>query len=136
MSEAERFGGRVRFVEGNVFTLIDKHPALQSGTVDFVFHRLLVAGLPSYHAYLRQVVYPLLKPGGSVEMHDSVGLRWYQSDPDRPGSATCVSDDWLWTTTFESVLRHRGHRDRLDAGYLTLQILDFEDIGHKLYRLP
>ena len=34
------------------------------------------------------------------------------------------------------MLRHRGHRDRLDTAYLTLQILDFEDIGQKLYRLP
>lgn len=131
--EAERYNGRVKFIEGNVFNMIDEHPALQSGTVDFIYHRLLSAALKSYHTYLHQVVCPLLKPGGVVEMHDFVGPSWYHSDPCQPGSARCVSDDWLWIKPLMSAF---NRQDPFDKVYLTLQILDFQDVGQKLYQMP
>lgn len=65
LAEAEHLNGRVHFLQGNILSLASKHPALQRETVDFVFHRLLVAGMSSYFVYLRDAVTPLLKPGGT-----------------------------------------------------------------------
>lgn len=134
--ETERYGGRVRFIEGNIFNLVGKHPALAGNNMDFVFHRLLNVGVKSFEAYLRNVVFPLLRPGGWAEMQDLFGERWYQSDPDIPGRSRCVSHDWLWTKTWDEAKTEHGKQDNFDTIVPFFQILDFEDVGHTLYRLP
>ena len=134
--EASRFGGRIQFLQGNIFHVFDNHPSLRSGTFDFIFHRSLYAGIQSYMGYLREVVMPLLRPGGWVEMHDVPGLDFYQSDPNAPGSAICVSDDWLWRGLLRAAEQQRGRRDGFDTIFSSLQMLDFEDVGQRIIRLP
>lgn len=134
--EAKRLGGRVQFIEGNMFNLVDKHPALGSGTADFVYHRLLVAAQKSYLEYLRNVVMPLLRPGGWVEMHDTPALRWYQDDLRTPGSAKKISNDWLWIKPWnEGAAPRLGVQDTFLSIVSSLQLLDFEDATQKIYKL-
>lgn len=111
-AEARHSGRRVEFIQGNIDNLIDQHLALGSGTVDFILHRFLAAALPSYLDYLRETVFPLLRPGGQVEMRDVTGAQFYHSDLKVAGSATCVSRDWYWFSGYKEAMQRRGTADR------------------------
>lgn len=64
----------VTYIQGDVRQLLHVDPRLALGTADFVFNRLLVAGMTDWPGYVRDVA-SLLKPGGWAEMQDYV-LKW------------------------------------------------------------
>lgn len=59
----------VTFIQGNITKLIETDPRLASGSVDFLFSRLLQGGMQNWKEYI-ECVASLLAPGGMTEMQD------------------------------------------------------------------
>ncbi|KAK1971913.1 methyltransferase domain-containing protein [Colletotrichum sublineola] len=85
-----------RFLLGSVADLLGRGE-LEAGTFDYVFQRLTILGIVGWEAHLRDVVAPLLAPGGFVEVQE------YDSMP-RAGDRGCageahgteLGDRWEW----------------------------------------
>lgn len=65
----EHMPPNVTFIQGNILHLIDTDPRLERGSVDFLFSRLLAAGMQNWKEYISCVV-SLLRSGGITEMQD------------------------------------------------------------------
>ncbi|KAF6813195.1 methyltransferase domain-containing protein [Colletotrichum sojae] len=112
-----------RFLLGSVGELLSRGE-LQPGSFDYVFERLTILGIVDWEAHLRDVVVPLLAPGGVVEIQE------YDSMP-RAGLRGCagevhgteLGDRWEWfrlfvedTTKIGLDLRVGSHMEELMAG--------------------
>ncbi|KAK2051198.1 methyltransferase domain-containing protein [Colletotrichum caudatum] len=89
-----------RFLLGSVADLLGRGE-LAAGSFDYVFQRLTILGIVGWEAHLRDVVAPLLAPGGVVELQE------YDSMP-RAGEVGCagaayeteLGDRWEWFRTW------------------------------------
>ena len=131
-AEGLNLSDRIHWLQGNIFDIVASHPDIRLGVADYVYHRFLVAGMKSYDEYLRDAVRPLLKSGGWVEMHYLPGLTWFDST-NKP-----VSLDWTWTKVVNASMRSKGMEGAFAYLHIhgTLQMLDFDCVASKLYKLP
>jgi len=62
------------YITGDFHTLYNQeHPDFAEESYDFIFSRFLVLGMKNWPAYVR-ACYALLKPGGYLELQDTVGM--------------------------------------------------------------
>lgn len=59
----------VSFLQGDFHTLAREHPTLTQGNFDYIFSRMLVAGMTDWPGYIAQAK-ALLAPGGYLELQD------------------------------------------------------------------
>lgn len=69
----------MEFITGDVETVVPTkaESRLAPGTVDFIFSRFLALAMSDWAAYIANVVMPLLKPGGWVELQDVDCFEFY-----------------------------------------------------------
>lgn len=90
----------MEYIQGDINTLMGQDLRLQNGTFDFVFHRMLVAGITDWPAYV-QNCFKLLRPGGYVEFQDNP-FRWYDID------SRDISREWQWLDIMKACAARKG----------------------------
>lgn len=75
----EHIPSNVVFVQGNITDLVDTDPRLTSGSIDFLYSRLLASGMQDWKKYI-QCVALLLCHGGVLEMHDFADVALMRGD--------------------------------------------------------
>lgn len=95
-SNLRQKSANLKFVQGDIMTLAgDQATNLEHATFDFVFSRLLLAGIPDWPAYV-QTCFSMLKPGGWFESQE-MSFRWHKFD--ERGNETEISTHWDWLDT-------------------------------------
>lgn len=79
----EHIPPNVEFIQGNITDLIDTDPRLASGSVDFLYSRLLASGMQDWKKYF-ECVASLLRRGGVVEMHDLADVALMRMSDGKP----------------------------------------------------
>jgi ubiquinone/menaquinone biosynthesis C-methylase UbiE len=88
----------VEFIQGNILELEDER--LQEGTSDYIFHRMLVAGITDWPGYIKKC-FTLLKPCGYLEMQDL-------AFPFHDINGKEISQDWDWFKIMREASLRRG----------------------------
>lgn len=127
----------VRFLLGSVADLL-RAGALEPASFDYVFERLTILGIVGWEAHLRDVVAPLLAPGGCVEVQEYDSML-------RAGDGGCLGAaygtemgarwEWfrLWIEDTKDIgldLRVGLHMDQL------LSAAGVETVGQDVYDIP
>jgi SAM-dependent methyltransferase len=127
---------RLTWIQGNIFNLVNNHPALQPNSVDYLYHRMIRAARISYYDYLYDVVNVLVRPGGWVEMHDQQDPVRYTVKDNRP----ITGDIWPWLSQIHPGIDPPRYSDKPYLRYAEmptqLQLLDYTDVGSKWYKTP
>lgn len=126
----------VRFLQGNVTTqkpsdwgVYDggKKLAQEAGCFDYIFSRLLIAGMHDWPDFIK-TEYNLLAPGGWVEVHD-LDWDWFDRNDN------VISEDWSWLQTMIETLEkekrlnmHCGSGAQKwlkEAGFVDVQVFEY-----------
>ena len=118
-------GANVEFIQGDFRKLAGMDPRLGHGSLDFVFHRLLICGMTDWPGYVREV-FSMLKPGGWAEMQDCAYI-WYSN-------AKVCSEDWAWLSALREVAKRKDidlecgrniKRYMEEAGFIDVQVIEY-----------
>lgn len=118
----------VEYILGDVRKLIDQDARLASGTIDFIFSRLLVLGMTGWPGYAREM-FSLLRPGGWFEVQDLV-VEWYMH-------GLPFSGDWEWLQALHITAKKKEmdlHCGRNIKSYMSS--VGFVDIQQRRFELP
>lgn len=90
----------LRYLRGDAAALL-RSGELEAGSFDYVFERLLILGVAGWPAHLRDVVVPLLAPGGVCELqeYDSMaraGPDWPDDGPEVVAYGDELGPSWQW----------------------------------------
>lgn len=129
-SDPEKAPANVEYILGDVRELLKSSDArLARGRADFVFSRLLIAGMADWRGYVRDMA-SLLRPGvGWLEIQD-LALDWYLD-------GSLVSDSWEWLRALFCAAENKGwdlRCGRNAKGYM--EEAGLVDVEVKEYRLP
>ena len=118
----------VDFVQGNIRDLIQKDSRFVTGSVDYVFSRLLILGMTDWQSYVKDVA-ALLKPGGWAEMQD-FDLDWYLH-------GELCSDQWQWLAALRNQARKTDWDLSCGSNIKTyMEKAGLVNVTQKPYRLP
>ena len=118
------------FIRGDFRKLVGVDPRLRFESADFVFSRLLLAGMTDWKGYVRDV-FKMLKPGGWAEMDDYVEDTFYTDNRSVP------REQWEWLRSIRAGAYRKGLD--LDAGLNIRRYMEeagFVDIQRWEYRVP
>ncbi|KAI8627211.1 methyltransferase domain-containing protein [Xylariaceae sp. FL1651] len=106
--------------------------ALQRGSFDYVFSRLVLLGIVGWPAHLRDVVMALLAPGGCAELHEYDAM----IRSARAGGAE-LGGDWAWFRLWMEDTLAMGLDMRIGAHFKQL-LLDAgaDDVVENVYDIP
>lgn len=117
----------VTFIQGNITKLIDTDPRLASGSVDFLFSRLLASGMQNWREYFKCIA-SLLRSGGMTEMHDFANFDLMKGE-------TLAFGDAKWFL-YETVAKKRAlNLHTFNKADVVLKDFGLEDTHIKQYRL-
>ncbi|CZT22668.1 uncharacterized protein RCC_08373 [Ramularia collo-cygni] len=125
----EQIPPNVVFIQGNITTLVNSDPRLASGSVDFLYSRLLASGMQDWRAYI-QCVTSLLRAGGILEMHDLAGLTLMEGE-------VPAFEESKWSRYYrENGVKKLGLDMEFDKADVIMKGLGLKDVSIKQYRLP
>lgn len=117
----------VEYLQANVMDLFGVDPRFQSGTFDFITHRMLVLGIPDWPRYIR-TCFSLLKPGGRIELQD-VAMRWYDSH------GVDMSQGWKWINILRKASSKLGINTLGPETFKALMLeAGFKDVEERVYK--
>ncbi|KAL9121437.1 MAG: hypothetical protein Q9187_002007 [Circinaria calcarea] len=89
----------VSFIQGDFRRLLEHDARFSPGSIDYIFHRLLVLGMTDWAGYISDVA-SLLRPGGWAEMQDYV-IKVYRNGRE-------CSTEWGWLNALNEVAGRKG----------------------------
>ena len=116
------------YITGNIRDLVDSDARFSAGSLDFVFQRLLIAGMTDWPRHVRDV-YKTLKPGGRVEMQD-VSYDCFQY-------GKRINTDHSWAAAFYEIFASKGLDYEVGKNLGTyLKEAGFVDVEVQAFRYP
>jgi len=125
----EHIPPNVTFIQGNIIDLVDVDPRLASGSVDFLYSRLLASGMQDWKKYIKCVT-SLLGHGGMIEMHDFADVALMKGD--KPAFGDSKWQSYAFEYASKKMALDLATFRKADV---VMQDLGMEDTHIKEYRL-
>ena len=89
----------VSYITDDIHTVAKTDARLATGTLDYIYQRLLICGMTNWASHIREMA-TLLKPGGWMEVHDYADV-WFKD-------GRVCSGDWKWLKVMREGARRLG----------------------------
>lgn len=89
----------VSYIIDDIHTVAKTDARLVTGTLDYIYQRLLICGMTDWASHVREMA-TLLKPGGWMEVHDYVDV-WFKD-------GRVCSGHWKWLKAMREGTRRLG----------------------------